>query len=408
MQVSRRKFLAAGGTALAPFILQAGPLHLPAFKTTADLPKDRFDPWLEIDPAALHANINTLSALAGNRPIIAVVKNNSYGLGISFTPKLIESSEKVAGFAVVKTEECYRLLEQGIKKPVMLLALPNERDEFDLVRQGIELCVFTGDVADKLRKYASALQRKIKVHVYVDTGMSRVGIPYHRASAWLAGLAAMPEVEIRSTFTDLTEDAGFDVEQVNRLQGLVGEIKRAGLSAGRLHAASSNGIYHVPQTHLDVVRPGISIFGAYPTHDEVEKKKARLNCAYRLRARVVRVEQLRKGDSVSYGRNYVADKPTWIATLPVGHADGYPRGAVKGAKVVIGEALYPVVGAVSASHCIVVVGDEPKVNAGDLATLVGPDHAAIEPNTVNKAAGISVYDVLMHMNPDLPKFIAQK
>lgn len=408
MKISRRKFIGAAATVGIIPAMGLSPVHdAVSLPHISKISRDRYDPWIEVDEKALHHNVDVLSSLSGNKPIIAVVKNNAYGLGIKTTPKLLESNKKIIGFGVVKTEECFQMLEAGIKKPIMLLALPNnKKDEYELVRQGIELCVFTPDVIQRLEKSAKKLQKKIKVHAYIDTGMSRVGMPYHKALPWLKTLASSPSIEIVSTFTDLTEEPDYDKEQVNRLQDVANAVRNSGLSVGRLHAASSNGIYHSPHTHLDLVRPGISLFGAYPTFEDQEKQKGELKAAYRWRARVVRVTQLREGDSISYGRNYIAEKPTWIATLPVGHSDGYPRSAVKGVKVLIGGEVYPVVGAVSASHCIVVLGDEKKVEAGDIATLVGPDHPSIEPNVINKVAGISVYDLLMHMNPNMPKFIS--
>jgi len=108
---------------------------------------------------------------------------------------------------------------------------------------------------------------------------------------------------------------------------------------------------------------------------------------------------------VSYGREYVATKPTWIATIPLGHGDGYARTAVKGAKVLVGDRLYPVIGAVSASHSIIEVGDDELVRIGDVATFLGPDRPEIHPNEVARVTG-SVYDLLMHLNPALPRFVA--
>jgi alanine racemase len=403
MKIPRRKFLAA--TATAAFSLSASVIHKSeAFPAPDKLP-ERFDPWIQIDADALNFNVNALSRLAGGRPIFAVVKNNSYGLGIETVPSLIENHPGIRSFGVVKSEECYRLLKAGIKKPVMLLALPdNESVEYDLVRQGIQLSVFTPDIQNRLESISKRLQRKIKVHAYIDTGMNRVGMPYHKAKAWLSNLAGSASIQVISTFTDLSEDPDFDIEQVNRLQTLANSVRSSGLSVGKLHAASSNAVYHAPQTHLDIVRPGISLFGAYPTFDEQEKSIALLKTGFRLRARVVRVEELRTGDSVSYGRKFIAAEPTWIATLPVGHTDGYPRGAVNGARILIGGETYPVIGAVSASHCIVNLGSERKVNPGDVATLIGPDHSAIEPNYLANVSGNSVYDILMHLNPNLPNF----
>jgi len=120
---------------------------------------------------------------------------------------------------------------------------------------------------------------------------------------------------------------------------------------------------------------------------------------------VARVEHLREGDTVSYGRAWRAERPTWTATLPVGHADGYPRRAVDGCEVLIGGSLYPVIGAVSASHTIVALGDEPSAAVGDVATLVGPDDSAIHPNEVAQRTKSSVYDVLMHLGQDLPRIV---
>jgi alanine racemase len=206
-------------------------------------------------------------------------------------------------------------------------------------------------------------------------------------------------------FTAFTEEPDFDPKQLRRLRNLAAAARARGARVGRLHAASSHGVFNFPDAHLDLVRPGIGLFGAYPTDAGGERAIAELRCAVRLRARVVRVERLRPGDSVSYGRHYVADRPVWTATLPVGHTDGYPRQAVEGARVLIGGGLYPVVGAVSASHCIVELGEESSVSVGDVATLLGPDAPEIQPNPLAMATGTSVYDRLMHLNPALPRIL---
>ncbi|MEP7346834.1 MAG: alanine racemase C-terminal domain-containing protein, partial [Gemmatimonadaceae bacterium] len=183
------------------------------------------------------------------------------------------------------------------------------------------------------------------------------------------------------------------------------EAQAAGVKTGPLHAASSHAVFNNKATLLDAVRPGISLFGAYPTDDGSERSIAQLTVALRLKARVVRVEQMRAGDTVSYGRRFKADSPTWVATIPVGHADGYPRRAVQGGMVLIGGRTYPAIGAVSASHTIVNLGPSTTVKVGDVVTLLGPDEPSIHPNALAGATGISVYDVLMHLSPSLPRFV---
>ena len=158
---------------------------------------------------------------------------------------------------------------------------------------------------------------------------------------------------------------------------------------------------HQPETHLDLVRPGLMLYGGYVSREAPER--AELRPAYRLRARVVRVDRLETGEGVSYHRRWKAARPTWIAVLPAGHVDAYPSGAVKGAEVLIGEQLYRVIGTVSASHTVIEVGEEPTVKVGDVATLVGDQHPAIHPNEVARRAGHSEYDMFMHLNPLLPR-----
>ena len=395
MTLSRRAFLGTAAAAgLTPRIISRWSMRQP--------PPDRFDPWVEVDPQALAFNVGQIRRLNGGRPILAVVKNNAYGLDLAIAGGLLEPRQEIEGFAVVRTDEALHLRDAGIRKPVLLMARAAERDAPELVARGITLAVYADDDPRRLAPIARG-RGPIPVHAYVDTGMSRMGIPYHRAMPFLRELAVSGAFRIDGTFMTFTEEPNFDPEQLRRFQELIAAARGAGLPLGRLHAASSNGVFHLPEAHLDLVRPGIALYGAYPSRPEEERAKAELRPAFRLRARVVRVERLQIGDSVSYGRHYVATKPVWVATLPVGHADGYPRKTVDGARVLIGERLHPVIGAVSASHSIVEVGDEPVVRIGDVATLLGPDHPAIHPNAVAQATGASVYDLLMHLSPTLPR-----
>lgn len=401
MSVSRRAFVAGAAAAAVARPLRAA--HAAPFPRQVGA--DRFDPWIEVDPDALAFNVRVIHRLAGGRPVLAVVKNNAYGLGLELVAAVLEPMPEIDGFAVVKAEAAIALRAAGVTKPVLLMGLFGDEEGAELVRRNVHLALTTDDAADRIERAARTAGRPARTHAYLDTGMSRMGIPYHRALPWLEGLAERG-VRIDGTFMAFTEEADFDREQLRRFLEVASSAREAGVELGRLHAASSNGVYHLPEAHLDLVRPGIALFGAYPSEPDVERAKAELRPALRLRARVVRVERLRPGDSVSYGRTWVAERPTWIATLPAGHTDGVPREAVKGQKALVGGRLHPFIGAVSASHSIVEVGEEPTVRVGDVATLVGPDVPEIEPNGIAAATGRSVYDVLMHLNPSLPRVLA--
>jgi alanine racemase len=416
MRLSRRTFL---GAALAAGVSQdvagarlgsaatprgSADVERSAGDTVQHAGGDGHDPWIEVDAGALARNVATVTSLA-RRPILAVAKNNAYGLGIDVAAGILEPMPEVAGFAVVRASEAHALRDAGVRKPVLLMARVTEAETADLVRRDVELCVAADDDPPRLSAAARASGRIVPVHFYVDTGMSRMGVPYHRAPGVARALASSDGLRLAGTFMAFTEEPDFDREQLDRFTSLIAELRGEGIEPGRLHAASSNAVFHLPDAHLDAVRPGIALYGAYPSRPDEERAIAELRPAFRLCARVVRVERLREGDTVSYGRRYVAERPVWIATLPAGHADGYPRAAVEGARVLIGNRLYPVIGAVSASHTIIEVGPDRTVSPGDVATLIGPDHEAIRPNAIATAIGVSVYDLLMHLNPLLPRVV---
>ena len=353
-------------------------------------------------PANLAHNVSALRRLGG-RPILAVVKNHGYGLDYRIAARLLEPNQDIEGFAIVRAEEALTLREQGIRKPILLMARAPDDMLAELVARGITLSVYADDDPRRLSRLPVGPD-PIAVHAYIDTGMSRMGIAYHRAMPFLREVAALRNCRLTGTFMTFTEDATFDREQLRRFQALARDAASASLQLGKLHAASSHSIFHHRDVGFDFVRPGMSLYGGYPDRFDEERAMAELQPAFRLRARVVRTDRLRTGDSAGYGRQYVATKPTWIGTIPLGHGDGYARTAVKGAKVLVGGGLYPVIGAVSASHSIIEVGDEERVRIGDIATYLGPDRPEIHPNEVARVTG-SVYDLLMHLNPSLPRVV---
>jgi alanine racemase len=364
------------------------------------VPADRFDPWVEVIPANLAHNVATLRRLGG-RPILAVVKNHGYGLDYRIVARLLEPNPAIEGFAIVRADEALALRAQGVKKPILLMARAPDSVLPELAARNVTLAVYADDDPARLSKITVGTG-PIGVQAYVDTGMGRMGIAYHRALPFLRSLAALRQVRITGTFMTFVEDAEFDREQLARFQGLARDAGAAGIALGKLHAATSHSVFHHKDVGFDLVRIGMSLYGGYPDQFDVERKIAELRPAFRLRSRVVRTDRLRVGDSVGYGRQYRATKPTWVATVPLGHGDGYARTAVKGAKVLIGVRLYPVIGAVSASHSIIEVGDEESVRIGDAVTYLGPDRPEIHPNEVARTTG---YDLLMHLTPALPRYV---
>lgn len=401
MKFDRRTFIGTAATGIAALSIPNIILGTSAVRVkNSELP---YDPWIEIDAEAIKHNAKCLYTMAGNRSIIGVVKNNGYGLGTETVGKILEDCPEIIGLAAVKVTSCLSLKKSGIKKPILHMGMITDEEATELCSHDIQVSFSNPESPKQLVAIATKLNKPVHGHIYVDTGMSRMGIQYHRAVPVIEELLQNDTFKIHGAFSGLTEDSEYDLEQVKRLQELDFKIKSKGLQMGSLHMASSQAIYHRKESHLDLIRPGLALYGGYPSNGMEEEKLGELKVGFNLKARVVRVTQLRAGDSVSYGRNYVADKSIWIATLPIGHADGYPRNAVKGAKVLIGDKLYPVIGAVSASHTVIEVGTEQTVNVGDIATLYGSENREINPNHISATIGVSIYDIFMHLNPNLPK-----
>jgi alanine racemase len=415
MVLCRRSFLslaALGAGAVLPSVASASSLvrRPGAGPGTPPVSPHRFDPWVEILPGHLAHNVREVARLAGGRPILAVVKNNAYGLGLQMVGPLLDADPAVHGFAVVKGEEALTLRRAGVAKPILLMGMFDPEEGPELARAGVQLSLFTPDAGERVDALARELGAgpPLQAQLYLDTGMGRVGMPWREARDWAADLASRSNLRFQGAFTELSENRELDAEQIRRFLAFAQGARERGLELGPLHAAASNGVFHFPGSHLDMVRPGIALFGAYPSEPELERPMAKLLPAVRLRARVVRLAQLQAGESVGYHRAWTAQRPTWTATLPVGHVDGYRRESVRGARVLINGRFFPVIGGVSASHCIVHLGDEAAVRVGDVATFMGPHHPELEPNRMADALEVSVYDLLMHLNPTLPRVIVEE
>ncbi len=399
MKISRRSMLGAAALPALGFRSR----EIAGAQASAPRLDSSFDPWIEVNRANLQHNVAEISRRAGSRPILAVIKNNGYGLGVVNAGQLLEQFPAIAGLAVVKLHEAMSLRDAGIHKPILLMGPFDERNLADLVARDIMPMVYT-PIGAALDRIAAARQRPTPLHVCIDTGIGRVGVPFRQASPLVRDLAGRSSIRIEGVMMTFTEDPEFDGEQLSRFKTLCASLEASSVALGRKHAASSYGLFQRPEAFLDMVRPGMAVYGVYSEPEFRRAGTLDLRPALGLKARVAYVKQLPKGDSAGYNRAYMAKDDVWVATLPIGHTDGLPREAVQGARVRINGAHYPIVATVSASHCIVEIGAEPRVKIGDEATVFDWQEGS-RPEDVNEACKTSVYDLTMHLNPLLPRRI---
>ncbi len=396
MSASRRAFLSAAGATIA-----ASSVALARRQASTAPAADALDPWIEVNAAHLAHNAAEVARFTG-RPILAVIKNNGYGLGLVQVAEVLAAQPGVSGLAVIKVDEALRLRDAGVSAPLVLMG-PAPSDAFDmLLSRGIQPMVYT-PVGDALARAAARAGRPARLQLCVDAGLGRVGVPHREAVALGRDLAGRRGVELAGTMMTFTEDEAFDHEVLQRFLSVVDGLRAAGVDPGRRHAASSYTLFQLgANAHLDMVRTGMVLFGVYPAQPFRASGRLDLRPAVALRARVAYVKKIEAGESAGYERAYRATRDTWIATLPVGHGDGWPRAAARGARVRINGRHFPVIASVSASHTLVELGDAPAAAIGDVATMFDWEDGS-RPEDVSAACGASVYDLLMHLGALVPR-----
>jgi alanine racemase len=405
-RLDRRSFLGAAAAALtprtatgaAPAAASEGTREQTVVATARD---SRFDPWIEVRADHLLQNVAEVARFAGDRPVMAVIKNNAYGLGLTAVAETLARAKAVRSLAVVKLKEAFALRDAGIEMPILMMGPFDAGDVAEMHARDIMPMVYT-PIGDALARAAAGGRKPLTIHVKVDTGLGRVGVPYRQALELVRDLAQHKGIVIGGLMTTLSEDPALDQDQLRRLRELDAALEKSGVDAGLLHAASSYSLFQHDNALLDMVRPGMVLYGIYPAAGFRKLKRMTLRPAVALRTRVIYTKQLAAGESAGYERAFVARRPTWIATLPIGHADGWPRVAAKGARVRIGRRRYPVIASVSASHTLLDIGPEPTVQVGDIATLFDWEEGS-RPEDVAAACGASVYDLTMHLGGHLAR-----
>lgn len=406
--ISRRRFLLSSAALVSAGCLprqapvRNAPSQSPSIRIRPGGADSGYDPWLEIDAAALRQNVLEASRLANGRPILAVVKNNAYGLGDTLVGPLLASCPEVTGLACVRPAEALAMRTAGVRKPILILSEVAEDEALELLANDVMLSCWLDATAMRMERLSRRTHRALPVHLYIDTGLNREGMPYRRALQWIEDLASRPAIRIVGTFHMFVHDRDYDREQHARFMELVAAARARRVPLGTLHAAPSFELFSFPESHLDMVRVANALLGNYPAPEM--RDQASLAPVFRLKARVTRVEQMQTGDSAGFRRGFVAEQPTWIALLPVGHTDGYPIGAAGTCKVMINRRLYSVVaGGVASAHTIVEIGQEKQVEVGDTATLIGGDDPAIDPAAVAASVRLPLQQLITKFSALLPR-----
>ncbi len=328
--------------------------------------EEQIDPWIELNMDNLASNVREVKKRTGGLPIIAMVKCNAYGHGMLEIATALQANSKINHFGVVKVRETLILRQGNIKGMILNVGVFNRQEAKELIEHDISQSVYT-DAVDILAEEARKMGKIARVHICLDTGLARVGVPHKEALPFIEKVAAIPEIQIEGIFTSLTEDADYNPVQIKRIETLSRAAKEKGIVVGIRHAASSADVDQFPYTYLDMVRPGNCLVGLEPERQLNMKIKPVMS----FKTRVVYVKKMFKGETVSYKRAYKLTKDSLIATVPCGHSDGYPAVVSNKADVLIRGRRHRLVGPITCNHMMVDVTGSEEIKIGDEVVLWG-------------------------------------
>ena len=330
----------------------------------------------DIDLDAFRFNLDSIKKnINENTQIITVLKADGYGHGAVPLAKEAEKEEPVWGIAVATVEEALELRRGGIKKPLLILGYTYQEDYDLIAEEELRPTVFKLSMAQELSQAALRKNKTIKIHIKIDTGMSRIGYrDLEKSVPEILEISRLPGLEIEGLFTHFAradeKETTPAYQQLEKYQAFQKALKEAGLKIPLCHCSNSAGIIRIPEANMDAVRAGIILYGLYPS-EEVEKEPVPLKPLMTLKSHIAYIKTLEPGVQISYGGTYTTQKETRVATIPVGYADGYARSLSNKGWVLIRGKKAPILGRVCMDQFMVDVTDIPEARELDEVILLG-------------------------------------
>jgi alanine racemase len=363
--------------------------------------------WLKIDAEAIKYNAKQFKKLIGPTVLLMpVIKANAYGHGFLKVAKILHEIKEVDRICVVNLDEAVELIKNKLtKKPIMILSFFDNQDTEKInfaIKNNIIFPLYDLKNAQVLGRAGERLQKKIKVHLKIDTGASRLGILPKDALDFVKALQKLKHLEIEglwSHFASSESDRNYTKTQYKTLKSVDENLQNNGFNIQIKHIACSSAILNTKFTHENAVRLGLSLYGLYPN----KKRTIKLKPALSWYTTIIQTKNLPKGTKVGYGATFMTTKPTMIAILAIGYWDGYDRRLSNNGYVLINTKFCKILGRVCMNICMVDVTGL-KVKAGDRVTLVGQNgkHAISIDDLAQWCQTIN-YEIVDRINPTLPR-----
>jgi alanine racemase len=359
---------------------------------------------VEIDISALQANFQSILKTVGSQiNIMAVVKSDAYGHGMTKCAQALYSAG-ARTFGVAEVWEGVKLRRAGLKGDIVIFLGGSPESYADIIRHELSPVVFDVDFLTGLSNEASRKNIEVKVHLKVDVGMGRIGVMPDEVESYISLIKRLPGISLSGMLSHFPVADEIDSlqkthEQLSHFKNILADLKSKESGAIVSHIANSAALIYYPKSHLDMVRPGISLYGCYPDASPTRAKTAvptlELQPVMSFKTRVIQVKDMEPGCGISYGHTFVTSRKSRIAVLPVGYADGYLRKLSNRAQVLIGGRRAPICGRVCMNATLVDVTDLPPVHTGDEVVLLGQQgDERITADEVAQWMGTISYEVL--------------
>lgn len=381
------------------------PEHTLTFRPRLALADESLRPTrAEIDLEAIAHNLAVLRGLAAPAKVLAVVKADAYGHGVVPVAARLEE-DGADGFGVALAEEGLELREAGIRAPILVLNGVYGSAHADVLEAGLAPVVYDlGQIEAFDRAWP---ERPYRVHVKIDTGMSRLGVPRRELDAFLEGLGRFPRCVVAGLMTHLSSadtDPAETSAQIERFDAAIAQFRARGHRPDLVHAANTAATLAHPRSRYDMVRPGGALYGI--TFGLPQGRE--LRSALRLRTEIIALRELEPGDTVGYDRTFRCTRPTRVATVPMGYGDGLPRELSNRGTMLARATRCPILGRVSMDLTMIDVTEVLEVAIGDEVVILGEQRHGerrdtIEADEVAKLAGTIAYDVMTSVSRRVPR-----
>ncbi len=363
--------------------------------------------WAEINLSNLDYNIKQIKQKVGDKEIIGVVKADGYGHGAAaVSGVLLENGVKI--LAVATLQEAISLRESGFACPIVMLGITPDLYADVLPEYDLTPVTSSFQNAFAISEAARAAGKVIEAFVAVDTGMGRIGfLPDDGCVEDLKRISKLSHLKIKGLFSHFAtadeRDKTYAEQQLSHYNLIYDKLAGVGITIPLRTFANSAAIMEIPAAHFDMVRPGIVLYGCYPS-GEVDKSQLSIKPVMSVKANIIHLKRVRPGFSVSYGRKFTTERESLIATLALGYADGYPRFLSGKGRVIVNGVFAPVAGNICMDQCMIDVTDVPGVKLGDEAVVMGSQGGLeIPADEIGEKTGTINYEIVCAFGQRLPK-----